>query len=494
MANTGTAAQIIGKAGGVGGIAGLLTVTNQGTIQALIGVGVLFAGGGTVTNSGTAASISGSSVGVGAIGVAITVVNSGGIAGTVGAGITLGAGGLVTNSGTAARIKGGKYGVDGSGGTITVSNQGFVLATGNTSRGVELGAGGTVVNSGASAYLAGGSYGVFAAGTVAATVTNQGTISGGIAAVKFANVNGNLFRDFPGAVANGQVSGGSGTDTLELASAATAGVISGFGSEFIGFETLQVDNAARWQMAGSDVVGASTLLRIGTGGSLGVVGTLTAPKNLIVLSTGTLGASGGRIEVGTGGTALVGQVVVDGGHTLLSSGVLQAGTVVVASTGTLNGTGQIAAALVNDGTVNVGASGSLDVAGSIDPSSFGLFSLTSASVLEVGGDTGADSQVSFLAADDRLVVDAVGQFGGNVGLGSYSGPELENFSASDAIDLKDLVFAGATINSFTPASGLLQLHSGATKATLFFDLDATLNSGSFKLSADSGTGTLLTHS
>jgi len=47
--------------------------------------------------------------------------------------------------------------------------------------------------------------------------------------------------------------------------------------------------------------------------------------------------------------------------------------------------------------------------------------------------------------------------------------------------------------SFAPGSGLLQLHSGATKATLFFDVDTDLNSGSFRQSPDSGTGIMLTH-
>ncbi len=115
-------------------------------------------------------------------------------------------------------------------------------------------------------------------------------------------------------------------------------------------------------------------------------------------------------------------------------------------------------------------------------------------MLEVAADTGASNAISFLGtSDDRLVIDAVGQFGGNVGLGSYTGPKLENFATADAIDLKNLLFGTATIDSYTAATGLLQLHSGATKATLLFD-NATLGSGSFHLGSDTGTGTVLTHS
>ena len=64
---------------------------------------------------------------------------------------------------------------------------------------------------------------------------------------------------------------------------------------------------------------------------------------------------------------------------------------------------------------------------------------------------------------------------------------------NDAIDLKNFVFGTATIDSYTAATGLLQMHSGTTKATLLFD-NATLGGGSFHLGPDTGAGTLLTRS
>jgi hypothetical protein len=291
------------------------------------------------------------------------------------------------------------------------------------------------------------------------------------------------------------VKGGIGTDTLEFIAGAAVGTVSGVGSLFTGFETLAVDTGARWTMAGANTLGNTATVKLTGTGSLAVTGSLVAPANLTVTGPGTLSASGGSVEVGNGGTALAGQIFVDSGHALLSSAALAATAVVVDSGGALTGSGSIAASLLDDGTVTVGASGSLDVTGSIDPASFGLFVLTNASLLEVAADTGPDNQISFLGASgEKLAIDAVAQFGSNIGLVNYSGPELENFSAVDAIDLKDLVFTGATIDSFTSGAGLLQLHSGATKATLFFDPDPTLASGSFHLGADSGTGTLLTHS
>ena len=122
--------------------------------------------------------------------------------------------------------------------------------------------------------------------------------------------------------------------------------------------------------------------------------------------------------------------------------------------------------------------------------------LTNASLLEVAADTAASSKISFLGTSgDTLVVDFVGQFGTNIGSSSYTGPKLENFGTLDTVDLRNVVFIGATIDSYTTAAaaGLLQLHSGTTKATLLFD-NATVGTGSFHLAADSGTGTALTRS
>ena len=127
-----------------------------------------------------------------------------------------------------------------------------------------------------------------------------------------------------------------------------------------------------------------------------------------------------------------------------------------------------------------------------------MFVLTNASLLEVAADTGGSNQIDFLGASgDKLVVDAVASFGTNVGTTSYTGPLLENFTGVDTIDLKNLIFNSgtnvATIDSYTSGTGLLQLHSGTTKATLVFQ-NSSLGSGSFHLAADSGTGTLITHS
>jgi hypothetical protein len=335
------------------------------------------------------------------------------------------------------------------------------------------------------------------------------------------------------------VQGGTGTDTLELGSAAATGTVTGIGSEFTGFEALLVDNGGHWLMTGANTLSTAASIKIAGSGSLGVSGTLIAPGNLTVAGAGTLAVNGGSIEVGTAGAALANQIVVDAAHTLTVGGVLSAATLSLASgalvsgigtvTGAVSNAGTIAAAggaltigagisgsgtlqavggallnlngasntavsVLNKGTLVLGTNDSLDVTGSVNVASTGLFVLNNASLLEVAADTGASNAISFLGASgDKLVVDAVGQFGSKVGLDAYTGPKLENFATFDVIDLKNLVFGTATIDTYTAASGLLQLHSGATKATLLFD-NATLGSGSFHLGPDTGTGTVLTRS
>jgi hypothetical protein len=194
------------------------------------------------------------------------------------------------------------------------------------------------------------------------------------------------------------------------------------------------------------------------------------------------------------------QIEANGGTLFVTGNVTAGGTLKADSSSTLvlNGTSSIAASVLDSGTLTLGASAGLHVIASVNPASTGLFVLTNASMLEVAADTGTGNKISFLGASgDALVVDAVAQFGTNVGSVSYTGPKLENLGTLDTVDLKNLLFSTgtniATIDNYTAATGLLQLHSGQTKATLLFD-NATLGTGTFHLAADSGTGTVLTRS
>jgi hypothetical protein len=158
----------------------------------------------------------------------------------------------------------------------------------------------------------------------------------------------------------------------------------------------------------------------------------------------------------------------------------------------LNGTSNTAGLVLNNGTLTVGASDSLHVTVSVNPASTGLFVLNNASLLEIKADTGANSQISFLGGSgDKLVLDAVALFGTHVGFGTYTGPLLENFGTLDAVDLKDLPFAGVGAPNYDSTSGLLQLANGSVKATLLFQ-NSSLGGTTFHLSNDGAGHVLVT--
>ncbi|MGA3403808.1 MAG: hypothetical protein ABSC95_31750, partial [Acetobacteraceae bacterium] len=221
---------------------GLATVVNTGSILSN-GTAVSMYGGGYVTNH---RDISGA-VGVRIGGAAGTVVNTATIAGSHGYGIALEAGGYVTNSGT-----------------------GIISASG-TNTGVYLGGGaGTVVNS---ATISGGTGVAFYAGTASQTLIDSGTIIGtGGTAVAFGG-GYDLLQFQPGhLLVHGTIDGGGGANTLEFASAASAGTLTGVGAYVVNFANGIVDAGATWTLAGSNTFAASVGLT--DDGSLTVAGTL----------------------------------------------------------------------------------------------------------------------------------------------------------------------------------------------------------------------------
>jgi hypothetical protein len=187
------------------------------------------------------------------------VVNDGSIAGTGGtggAGVRLYAGGSVANAASAS-ITGGANGVHVGGGVGTLVNDASIAGSDN---GALLDSGGSVINA-ASASITGGSDGVdLSAG---GTLTNAGTIigSGGTAAY-FGGSGSNLLVLDPSYGLSGLAVGGiSASNTLELASAASAGTIANLGAEFINFGSIVVDPGADWTIdgGGSDPSGSVTV-------------------------------------------------------------------------------------------------------------------------------------------------------------------------------------------------------------------------------------------
>ena len=321
--NSGTAALISGATYGVKATGSAAAVANFVTITGTSGNGVYLGAGGSVTNGGTAASISGKGHGIKAKGT-VAVNNDGIISSANYSAVALYAGGTVTNSGTAASITGGSNGVFAYGST-TVTNEGAIYGP---DRGVALLSGGMVTNIGTTAIISGGQHGVYVSdGAGATTVINQGTISGATTAVRFANVDGNVFQLYPGAVANGTVVGGSGVDTLALGSSASIGTIAGIGSQYTSFEVVDVDAGASWTLTGYNSLAAgATLTNAGTldladatltaSGVLQNDGGITLDPSTLIVNT-LLGT--GVVTIDTGGT-LEAQGTVASGQTIVFGG------------------------------------------------------------------------------------------------------------------------------------------------------------------------------
>lgn len=226
----------------ISGAAG--TVVNYGSISATgtsgsnfspYSDGVALYYGGSVTNAGPG-SITG--------GVAITgtLINDGSIAG----GVELG--GSVTSA--ASALLEGNYGVDGSG---TVVNYGSIIGAGTNGEGIYLDFGGTVVNA-ALASISGDTFGVnlYAGGTL----TNAGTIIGNAGTgVYFGGTASNLLVLDPGYGLSGIAMGGtSASNMLELASGASAGMLSGLGTEFVNFGQTTIDAGASWVFTDANTI------------------------------------------------------------------------------------------------------------------------------------------------------------------------------------------------------------------------------------------------
>jgi len=404
------------------------SVANDGTIIGSLGTqgfGVGLEAGGVVTNSSSGTIIGRDAVYVGIYGtVASTIVNAGVISGNTasGSGVRLGSGATITNqaggtisgyrailsNGTAATVSvsnagiilgdtaglsgygiyvrgtgvvtnlaggtiTGRYGVSARNKVSTIENAGRIDGgTGAGERGVYLGKGGTLTN------LAGGTItgnrGAVLTGGVA-TLRNAGTISGSTNAVLFGTGFAHTLIADVGAVFSGIVNGGNAIgsptadSTMVLASAASAGTISGLGTQFINFEQTRVDAGANWLLTGANTLADQTVLtNDGTltvnGGALTVddllgTGHVVVAGGGTVTTTGTV-AAGETIELGTGGNALALAAASGFSATIAGFGVSE--------TITLTGvTDAVSAAITGGNTLVVDRSGNPDISLILDP-------------------------------------------------------------------------------------------------------------------------------
>ena len=143
--------------------------------------------------------------------------------------------------------------------------------------------------------------------------------------------------------------------------------------------------------------------------------------------------------------------------------------------------------LIDDGTIAV--TGSLDVSSAIDPTSTGVFQLTSGATLEVAAAIGSAAQMSFLGSSE-LVIDNPLSFGSGVGSAFYAGPLMQGFGAGAEIDLQQFAAAGAA-TQYDPTTGILQLSNSAGQLASLAFQSSGLGAVVFHISSDGGGGILL---
>ena len=392
----------------------------------------------------------------------------------------------------------------GTGGMEFVNASGAVIATGNNALVVNLGSGNSVNNAGASMIGKGAGGLILSSGIF----TNNGTMTasdGSAIAYQSGMINTNLAEgDLVGGTWRALAAGHGATISMTggpiVTNAATI-VLQGAGSvlqagsgtgatPYAQLEQTLTTIAFGGQLQVLTSRGYTSVLDLDIAGTLQVQGNTFDTKSLTVEATGVLTGLGTVQDT----IANSGLVNAKGGTLNITENVTGNGQLQADAGATLNlaGATNAAATVLDNGTVTLGTGDTLTITGAVDPASTGVFVLNNTSVLEIAVDKGTSHKMSFIGTG-TLEIAAVSQFGNNVGLGTYTGPQMLNFGVGDKIDLADFNFAGAIIDSYTAATGLLQLHTGTTKATLDFD-NATLGAGSFHIAND-GTGhVLLTHS
>jgi adhesin HecA-like repeat protein len=346
--------------------------------------------------------------------------------------------------------------------TSTINNSGTLSGV----DAVALRAGGVLTNaSGASISGSGTGVGVYISGGVG-TVTNAGSITGayhGMFITSGASVtnatsgfisgphNGIVFKNQAGTISNsGTISGtGSGSTGIYLESNASANITNTSSGTISGSFGI-------FATAGGTVTNAGKI----SGSSYAIDFTSSGTNRLIVdpgavfvgkvkansSGTNTLELAGGS---GTGSISGVGTSFISFQTLALDPG----------ATWTLTGANTVTTVL---------DAGSLDLAGTLNNT----------------------AAVVFQGSSNQFLIDNAATFGSNVGTSSYTGPLLENFVSGDKIDLKGFSSGGAS-SSYNTSTGVLQLSSGSSHASLKFQ-NSSLGSGSFQLSSDGAGGTIVT--
>ena len=321
---------------------------------------------------------------------------------------------------------------------------------------------------------------------------------------------------FRGTVTGGNAIGGTAISTLELASGAGAGTLTGLGTTYIDFAHITIDAAADWVLGGvNSLVAGATLSNGGaltdtgglinagtlTGGSLRLNGgALTNQAGGLVTSAYVYGAASGGadsiINLGTIADTAVGVYLEAAGTVINAAGALIAGNngVVLGAGGTVANAGTIAS---NHGTSGVavlftgvnsrliadpGAAFIGAVSGSAYTGARGSAVLELASGSSAGTLAGLGSTVTNFTS---LVFDAGARWtvAGDDAVSGLGALDISGFTFGDTIDLTGFQ---AVNRAF--ASNLLTLGDGVGDYQTLH-IQGTYASGNFKITSDGSGGT-----
>jgi hypothetical protein len=378
----------------------------------------------------------------------------------------------ITSTGSVTATASGVDAIDGGSGVAwSINNSGTVASSQHY--GISLnGAGSSIVNSGKiSGYSSTGGYGVNleAGGTL--TNTSAGQITGGEDAIITGTIGGAATINNSGTIVSTfddgvSLFGGGSVTNSGVIQAPTSGTFGPAGI-YIPSGSADVINQTNGSISGM------------TGVFLGVAGTVENAGTISGTSWGVnFAVSGSTLKVDPG-AVFNGGANGNGGTLELTKGSGSIGTLGPSDfsgfqTLTVDAGGNWTLAVASNSIPNVTGTGQLD--------------LQAGGSLEVGADAAA-TLIDFLGSS-TLTIDSAASFGnGKVG-SSYAGPLLENFVAGDTIDLHGI---SATVGTYTPTTGLLQIGpSSSPVATLDLQNNPTLATGTFSFASDGSGGTKIT--
>jgi hypothetical protein len=384
---------------------------------------------------------------------------------------------------------------------VTLTGGGTVLLSSNAgNRIIGTSAANRLVNSDNT--IAGG--GQLGAGALA--FTNTGTVNANATVGLTIDLGGHAGQNLAGGLIEATGAGGltiasgtiSNTGTMLAANGSTLTFASGVVNQnntdgALKGRTWEADGGSTLAVTGGAVtLDKATIILSGAGSTFSA-----GDGNIFTdLQTSLLGVAPiGTFELDAGAALTLKHGIPDFGMIRLAGGALTLPRLVLGGTGHVRGFGTITDTrlpLWNGGTIEANG-GTLAIAGTIDPTSTGVFQIDASSLLELAADQGAADKMKFLGVGGELIIDDATKFGLQVGSVAYTGPLIENFASGDKILLKNVVPSGLT-PQYDAATGVLQVSKASINvASLMFD-NTTLGTGAFHLAGDGHGHAVLTHS